>query len=64
MLCIVNKVIPANAGIQALLPGIIEQLRQHPDNSLQPGGYGYSPELSTMSAMGPREFVPLSTRWA
>jgi hypothetical protein len=27
MLCIVNKVIPAKAGIQALLPGVIEQLR-------------------------------------
>jgi len=27
MLCIVNKVIPAKAGIQALLPGVIEQLQ-------------------------------------
>jgi hypothetical protein len=27
MLCIVNKVIPANAGIQALLPDVIEQLQ-------------------------------------
>jgi hypothetical protein len=36
MLCIVNKVIQAKAGIQALLPGFIEQLQPHDRIANQP----------------------------